>query len=233
MHTYIQDFRKLQFYEDRGLVMNRLPVIGLTARQLRIQFLNKIKQTDPWELKNKNGAAIAFNNATEVPFITFSLLHFFCSGIACGKASFWFFCRVGAPPPRLNTVTVPGSETLCFLFVEIRTMDKVQKLNSNESFITGTGLPNKYIRIYFLVSSCVYESSFQCRLGLPPILVSLSPCLLIFIPTSVIYLRLFCSTRFLPHLYYTTCVYQSVVSSMTEEFCLEPWRKETTRNIET
>jgi hypothetical protein len=24
---------------------------------------------------------------------------FFCSGIACGKASFWFFCRVGAPPP--------------------------------------------------------------------------------------------------------------------------------------
>jgi hypothetical protein len=28
--------------------------------------------------------------------------------------------------------TEPVSETLCFLFVEIRMMDKVQKLNSNE-----------------------------------------------------------------------------------------------------
>jgi hypothetical protein len=29
----------------------------------------------------------------------FQWLTFFCSGIACGKASFWFFfCRVGAPP---------------------------------------------------------------------------------------------------------------------------------------
>jgi hypothetical protein len=36
------------------------------------------------------------------------------------------------PPPRLKTGTDPVSETLCFLFVEIRTMDKVQKLNSNE-----------------------------------------------------------------------------------------------------
>jgi hypothetical protein len=55
---------------------------------------------------------------------------FFCSGIACGKASFWFFCRVGAPA-HLKTETDPVSETLCFLFVEIRTMDKVQKLSSN------------------------------------------------------------------------------------------------------
>jgi hypothetical protein len=55
------------------------------------------------------------------------------SGIACGKANFWFFCRVGAPPPRLKAETDPVSETLCFLFVEIRKMDKVQKLNSNES----------------------------------------------------------------------------------------------------
>jgi hypothetical protein len=30
--------------------------------------------------------------------------------------------------------TDPVSETLCFLFVEIRTIDKVQKLNSNESY---------------------------------------------------------------------------------------------------
>jgi hypothetical protein len=27
------------------------------------------------------------------------VLHPFEHGIACGKASFWFFCRVGAPPP--------------------------------------------------------------------------------------------------------------------------------------
>jgi hypothetical protein len=39
---------------------------------------------------------------------------------------------VSPPPPRLKTETDPVSETLCFLFVEIRTMDKVQKLNSNE-----------------------------------------------------------------------------------------------------
>jgi hypothetical protein len=31
-----------------------------------------------------------------------------------------------------NAETDPVSETLCFLFVEIRTMDKVQKLNSNQ-----------------------------------------------------------------------------------------------------
>jgi hypothetical protein len=36
----------------------------------------------------------------------------FCSGITCGKASFWFFCRVGAPLPRLKTETDPVSETL-------------------------------------------------------------------------------------------------------------------------
>jgi hypothetical protein len=36
---------------------------------------------------------------------------------------------------RLKTETDPVSETLCFLFVEIRTMDKVQKLNSNECSI--------------------------------------------------------------------------------------------------
>jgi hypothetical protein len=46
--------------------------------------------------------------------------------------AFLVFCRVGAPP-RLKTETDPVSETLCFLFVEIQTMDKVQKLNSNES----------------------------------------------------------------------------------------------------
>jgi hypothetical protein len=63
----------------------------------------------------------------------FQWLTFFCSGIACGKASFLFFCRVGAPP-RLKTETDPVSETLWFLFVEIRTMDKVQKLNSNECY---------------------------------------------------------------------------------------------------
>jgi hypothetical protein len=38
------------------------------------------------------------------------------------------------PPPRLKTETDPVSETLCFLFVEIRTMDKVQKLSSNECY---------------------------------------------------------------------------------------------------
>jgi hypothetical protein len=48
------------------------------------------------------------------------------------KCKLLFFCRVGVPPPRLKTETDPVSETLCFLFVEIRTMDKVRKLNSNE-----------------------------------------------------------------------------------------------------
>jgi hypothetical protein len=35
-------------------------------------------------------------------------------------------------PQAMPEQTDPVSETLCFLFVEIRTMDKVQKLNSNE-----------------------------------------------------------------------------------------------------
>jgi hypothetical protein len=48
------------------------------------------------------------------------------------KGKLLFFCRVGAPPPHLKTETDPVSETLCFLFVEIRTMDKVQKLNHLE-----------------------------------------------------------------------------------------------------
>jgi hypothetical protein len=34
--------------------------------------------------------------------------------------------------------TDPVSETLCFLFVEIRTMDKVQKLNSTKSYRLST-----------------------------------------------------------------------------------------------
>jgi hypothetical protein len=50
------------------------------------------------------------------------------------KGSFLFFCRVGTPP-RLKTETDPVSETLCFLFVEIRTMDKVQKLSSNDLYV--------------------------------------------------------------------------------------------------
>jgi hypothetical protein len=36
------------------------------------------------------------------------------------------------PKACLKTETDPVSETLCFLFVEIRTMDKVQKLSSND-----------------------------------------------------------------------------------------------------
>jgi hypothetical protein len=44
---------------------------------------------------------------------------------------FWHRLWKGKPP-RLKTETDSVSETLCFLFVEIRTMDKVQKLNSNE-----------------------------------------------------------------------------------------------------
>jgi hypothetical protein len=39
----------------------------------------------------------------------------FGNWIACGKASFRFFCRVGAPSHRLKTETDPVSETLCFL----------------------------------------------------------------------------------------------------------------------
>jgi hypothetical protein len=44
-----------------------------------------------------------------------------------------FLSSMAPPPPphRLKTETDPVSETLCFLFVEIRTMDKVQKLSSN------------------------------------------------------------------------------------------------------
>jgi hypothetical protein len=48
--------------------------------------------------------------------------------------------------------TDPVSEKLCFLFVEIRTMDKVQKLNSNEhncednyTFNQTTDFMNKHV----------------------------------------------------------------------------------------
>jgi hypothetical protein len=48
--------------------------------------------------------------------------------------SFWTLSIVRISTNRKHNVseTDPVSETLCFLFVEIRTMDKVQKLNSNE-----------------------------------------------------------------------------------------------------
>jgi hypothetical protein len=61
-----------------------------------------------------------------------------------------FFCRVGPPPPRLKTETDPVSETLCFLVVEIRTMDKVQKLISNECY-TPSSEP---FRMYFFWFHC-------------------------------------------------------------------------------
>jgi hypothetical protein len=47
---------------------------------------------------------------------------------------FCFYVEQVPSPPRLKTETDPVSETLYFLFVEIRTMDKVQKLNSNEYY---------------------------------------------------------------------------------------------------
>jgi hypothetical protein len=52
------------------------------------------------------------------------------------------------PPPRLKTETDPLSETLCFLFVEIRTMDKVQKLSSNECYIPSSEPFRMYFSVY-------------------------------------------------------------------------------------
>jgi hypothetical protein len=56
------------------------------------------------------------------------------------------YCQLLA---RLKTETDPVSETLCFLFVEIRTMDKVHKLSSNECY-TPSSEP---FRMYFDVLS--------------------------------------------------------------------------------
>jgi hypothetical protein len=39
------------------------------------------------------------------------------------------------PPPHLRTETDPVSETLCFLVIEFRMMDKVLKPSINEQFI--------------------------------------------------------------------------------------------------
>jgi hypothetical protein len=50
-------------------------------------------------------------------------------GIQMGEIS-----KLGWLMGFVETETDPVSETLCFLFVEIRTMDKVQKLNSNECY---------------------------------------------------------------------------------------------------
>jgi hypothetical protein len=43
-------------------------------------------------------------------------------------------CRVALVRKHNLSETGSVSETLCFLFVEIRTMDKVQKLSSNECY---------------------------------------------------------------------------------------------------
>jgi hypothetical protein len=60
------------------------------------------------------------------------------------KGKFFCFSVEQVPPPLLKTETDPVSETLCFLFVEIRTMDKVQKLNSNEYYyLTANGLSTR------------------------------------------------------------------------------------------
>jgi hypothetical protein len=48
------------------------------------------------------------------------------------RQAFGFSVEYVPPPPRLKTETDPVSETFCFLFVEIRTMDKVQKVISND-----------------------------------------------------------------------------------------------------
>jgi hypothetical protein len=50
--------------------------------------------------------------------------------------SFWTLSIVRISTNRKHNVseTDPVSETLYFMFVEIRTMDKVQKLNSNECY---------------------------------------------------------------------------------------------------
>jgi hypothetical protein len=53
--------------------------------------------------------------------------------IACGKESFWFFCRVGAPLPW-GRKQIRFPKRCVFLFVEIPTMDKVQKPSSNECY---------------------------------------------------------------------------------------------------
>jgi hypothetical protein len=39
------------------------------------------------------------------------------------------------PPPHLRTETDPVSETLCFLVIEFRTMDKVQKPSINKLYL--------------------------------------------------------------------------------------------------
>jgi hypothetical protein len=50
--------------------------------------------------------------------------------------SFWTLSIVRISTNRKHSISETGSvsETLCFLFVEIRTMDKVQKLSSNECY---------------------------------------------------------------------------------------------------
>jgi hypothetical protein len=63
--------------------------------------------------------------------------------------SFWTLSIVRIYTNRKQNVSETGSvsETLCFLFVEIRTMDKVQKLSSNECY-TPSSEP---FRMYVIV----------------------------------------------------------------------------------
>jgi hypothetical protein len=55
---------------------------------------------------------------------------------------------------RWKTETDPVSETLCFLFVEIRMMDKVQKLSSNECY---TPLSEPFRRNIQFGKNCRHE----------------------------------------------------------------------------
>jgi hypothetical protein len=97
----------------------------------------------------------------------FPVVDLFCSGIACGKASFWFFCRVGAPP-LLKTETDPVSETLCFLFVEIPTMDKVQKLSSNECYTPSSEPFREECRLLgYKNPVCTSQKTYYASITLP------------------------------------------------------------------
>jgi hypothetical protein len=80
---------------------------------------------------------------------------FFSSSVLASPVERQVFCfsvEQVPPPPRLKTETDPVSETLCFLFVEIRTMDKVQKLNSNEHSFRFTYNSSSHATLWSLLS---------------------------------------------------------------------------------
>jgi hypothetical protein len=88
--------------------------------------------------------------------------------VGCNKrirSENWGAERTGAPP-LLKTETDPVSETLCFLFVEIRTMEKIQKLNSNECYIPSSEPFRMYL---YIVRRIFFNSVFISNTAIPRI----------------------------------------------------------------